>query len=197
MIKNIIEYLNCQLSSLNLFEKQFSLCERITKGDKIFPAEYKSKGEYVQINNFDKYNGVSYFRKNGDISISDETNTTTSCGILKKISIPLLLICVIPRKKIEVDNNYTEDYIANKVLKSIITKSGILKQSLKARNIDINVDAYSTDSIKIIDQEYSNIQKADINHKFIYISSEISVSIIIDKKCINDCCENEYGYCCN
>lgn len=99
MIKASVEYINSKLAVLNYCEKSFGLCEIITKGDKSFPAQYKSKGEYTQINNFDKYNGVSYLRKRGDVTISDEADTLQSCSSLSSVNIPLRMVIVVPRKK--------------------------------------------------------------------------------------------------
>ena len=191
MIKATIEFINQKLATLNYFEKSFGLCEVISKGDKTFPAEYVSKGEYKQINNFDKYNGVSYLRKNGDVSISDETNTLQACGILSNINIPLTLIVVVPRNKLDCDDNYSEDVIAQTIMKELLTKGGELKTVLKARNARLQVDGYSTNSLAIISGEYSNYPKKDINYKYAYLSLDISVLATVTHDCLTQDC---YGF---
>src|SRR3990167_4711812 len=184
MIKSTIDYINGKLAALNYFEKSFGLCEIITKGDKTFPAEYNNNGEYKQINNFDKYNGVSYIRKRGDISISDAENTLQACGILININIPLTLIAVIPRKKLECDNNYSEDVIAQTIMRTLLTKDALFKAALNARQARIQIDSYSTDSISILNEEYSGYAKKDVNYKYAYLSLDITVNAIVTQDCL-------------
>lgn len=194
MIKQTIEFINCQLSSLGYFEKVYSLCEIITKGDKTFPAQYNSNGEYLQINNFDKYNGVSYVRKDGDVSISEADDTLRSCNNLSNVSIPLKIVSIIPRKKIDIDNNFSEEIVAQTLIKSLITKSGDFKTLLSARSAKILVSSYSTDSVKILSEEYSGLSKKDVNYKYIYLSLSINANAFISNEClIQDC--YDYGYC--
>lgn len=190
MIKPSIEYINCQLFSLGYFEKVYSLCEIITKGNKTFPAEYKNKGEYTEINNFDKYNGVCYIRKNGDVSVSEADDSLRACTNLSNVSMPLKLVAVIPRKKIEVDNNFTEDIVAQRLIKALITKSSDFKIALSAKSAKVLIDSYSTNSIGILSGEYSGISKKDINYKFIYISLDISINALVS----NDCLVQDCGY---
>ena len=192
MIKPTVEFINCQLFSLGYFEKVYSLCEIITKGDKTFPAQYNSKGEYLQINNFDKYNGVSYIRKDGDISISEADDNLRACNNISNVSIPLKIVAIIPRKKIDIDNNFSEELVAQTIIKSLITKSADFKISLSARSAKILVSSYSTDSIKILSEEYSGLSKKDVNYKYIYLSLSINMNAIVSNEClVQDC---GYGY---
>lgn len=193
MIKATITYINGKLDPLNYFEKLYGLCEIIVKGDKTFPAEYKSKGEYKQISDFDKYNGVCYIRKNGDVSISDETNTLQACGILSNVNIPLKLVIIIPRKKLDCDDNYSEDVIAQTIIRALITRSPDFKVALNARQASINIDSYSTDSIAVMEGEYSNFGKKDINYKFAYLSLDISVTALVTHDCLTQDCYGTYS----
>lgn len=193
MIKASIEFINSKLSVLNYFEKSFGLCEIISKGDKTFPAEYKGKGEYTQINNFDKYNGVSYVRKNGDISISDAENTLEACNILSAVTIPLRLVVIVPRKKLDCDNNYSEDVIAQTIMRSLLTRGGDLKTTLKARTASLEVDSYSTDSLAILNEEYGNYPKKDINYKYAYVALNISINATVTHNCLTQDCYGAYS----
>lgn len=193
MIKATIEFINSKLAVLNYFEISFGLCEVISKGDKTFPAQYNSKGEYKQVNNFDKYNGVSYLRKRGDISISDEDNTLQACGILSNVNIPLRMVAVIPRKKLDCDDAYSEDVIAQTIMRELITKSPDLKIAIKARQARIQVDSYSTDSLAILTEEYGNYPKKDINYKYAYIALDISVIAIVTQSCLTQDCYGTYS----
>lgn len=193
MIKASIEYINSKLAVLNYFEKSFGLCEIITKGDKSFPAEYISKGEYKQVNNFDKYNGVSYLRKRGDITLSDAEDSLVSCSTLNSVGIPLRLVVVIPRKKLDCDDNYSEDIIAQTLMRELLTKSPDLKVALNARTARIQIDSYSTDSLSILNEEYSNYPKKDINYKYAYLALDITVTALVTQDCLTRDCYGAYS----
>lgn len=193
MIKATIEYINSKLAVLNYFEKSFGLSEIITKGDKTFPAEYNSNGEYKQINNFDSYNGVSYLRKRGDVSISDESNTLQACGILSNVNIPLTMVVVIPRKKLHCDDQFSEDVIAQTIMRTLITKDASLRVALRARTARIQVDSYSTDSVAILNGEYSNYPKKDINYKYAYLSLDLSIIATVTNDCLTQDCYGAYS----
>lgn len=194
MIKASAEFINSKLATVNYTEKSFGLCELITKGDKTFPAEYKSKGEYNQINNFDKYDGVSYIRKTGDISISDAENTLEACGILNNVNIPLRLVLIIPRKKLECDDRYSEDVIAQTVMRLLLTKGGDLKTMLQARQARLQVDSYSTDSLSILGEEYAgSFPKKDVNYKYAYIALDLSIIAVVTNHCLTQDCYGSYS----
>lgn len=193
MIKASVEYINNQLELLNYFEKSFEICEIITANDKTFPAEYKSKGEYTQINNFDKYNGVSYIRKRGSVSISEADDSLRSCGDLVNVSLPLKLIAIVPRKKLECDDKYSEDVIASTIMQALITKSSVLKAAIAARIAKINIDSYNTDGANVLGEEYSGITPKDFNYKFAYLSIDLSVIATITKDCLVKDCEDTYA----
>lgn len=193
MIKATIEFINAKLATMNYFEKSFGLCETISKGAKTFPAEYHSKGEYKQVNNFDSYNGVSYIRKRGDISISDEDNTMQACGILSNVNVPLRLVVVIPRKKLDCDDNYSEDVIAQTIMRELLSKSPELKVALRARQARIQVDSYSTDSLSILNEEYGSYAKKDINYKYAYLALDLSVIALVTHDCLTQDCYEVYS----
>lgn len=193
MIKATIQFINSKLAVLNYFEKSFGLVETITKGDKTFPAEYNSKGEYKQINNFDKYNGVSYLRKRGDVSISDEVNTLQACGILSNVNIPLRLVAVIPRSKLHCDDQFSEDVVAQTIMRTLLTKSPDFRVALNARTARLQVDSYSTDSISILNEEYSNYPKKDINYKYAYLALDLSVIALVTPECLTQDCYGTYS----
>lgn len=193
MIKASVEFINSKMAALNYMEKSFGLCEIITKGAKTFPAEYHSKGEYKQINNFDSYNGVSYLRKRGDITISEEENTLQACAILSSVNIPLRLIIVVPRKKLDCDDNYSEDVIAQTIMRKLLTIGGDLKVTLKARKAKLQVDSYSTDSLSILNEEYGSYAKKDINYKYAYLALDISIIAIVTHDCLTQDCYGAYS----
>lgn len=192
MVKATVEYVNGKLAALNYVEKSFGLCESVVKGDKQFPAEYHSKGEYKPID-LDKWNGVSYIRKDGDISIADEENTLQACATLSRVTIPLKLVVAIPRKKLDCDDNYSEDVIAQTIMRTLITKDPALKVSLSARQATIQVTSYNTNSISVLSGEYTRYPKKDINYKMVYLSLDLSVVALVTHDCLTQDCYGTYS----
>ena len=193
MIKATIEYINSKLAALNYFEQSFGLCEIISKGQKTFPAEYLNNGEYRQINNFDKYNGVSYIRKTGDVSISEVENTIEACKNLSSVNIPLRLVCIVPKKKLDCDNNYSEDVIAQTIMRELIITGGNFKIVLNARQAKLSVSSYSTDSMAILNEEYAAYPKKDINYKYAYLALDLNITALVTQDCLTRDCYGAYS----
>src|SRR3972149_4896556 len=104
MLQQIIPYLNTYLAASKYFEKNFGLIEIVkdAKG-KESPKEYCNNGEWKDVSNIDNWNGLSYWRKNGDIS-QEEFENNISCDKFLRINTPLKLICAIPKKKAAADD---------------------------------------------------------------------------------------------
>lgn len=193
MIKEITSFINESLLPLNYYSKQYEYCELIIKSDgNKRPAQYKGKGEYEDVSKFDSFNGVSYMRKNGKVGISDAENSLTACQDFVNMTYTLKLVSVIPRKKLECDDKFAEEEIAQEHIIKIISRSTDLKVKLSARQARISVESYNTDGWEIIKEEYDEPNKQDINFKFIYISFDILVTLLINKECIGKICEPSY-----
>ena len=194
MIKDIIEHINDQLAETDYFQKQFELCELIKRSDgQVSPKQYCSKGEWKEVSNFDSYHGVSYWRKNGDVSVAtlDPASTLIPCDVYNKFSIPLKLIAVIPRHRLKYDDAYSDDRTVQSLIEKLYTDTSTLGLAIQAQLVEIFVDSYSTDNQKIITQEYSQINPVDINYNFIYLSIDLRVDVTINQSCIETECE--YG----
>ena len=188
MLQTIIPYLNVYLTASTYFEKNFGLIEIVknAKG-KEGPKEYCNNGEWKEVSNFDNFNGISYWRKNGDVT-NEDFNIDISCDKFLRINIPLKLICAIPKKKTSKDDAYTPDRIINDLTKLLIHSSGSLKTSLKAMRVNVHVPSYKTSSQEIFDSEYKNVSAKGINFKWAYFSMDISILIEIKKDCFDDNC---------
>lgn len=194
MIKQVIQFLNLSLAQTNYFQQQFELCELLPRSDdQTTPKQYCTKGEWKEVSNFDSYNGVSYFRKNGDIKSEqqDENDSLIACSVFNKITIPLKLIAVIPREKLTIDDAYSDDRTIQSLIAFIEADTASLKTSIKAKSVYLTIDSWTTDNQSILEGEYSKINKKDINYKFIYCSIDLTAEIIINQECIIKECENE------
>lgn len=189
MLQTIIPYLNNYLSSSIYFKKNFGLIELIknAKGQES-PKEYCSDGEWKEVSNFDSYNGVSYWRKNGDVSL-EEFSVDISCDKFLRINVPLKLIAVIPKKKGSADDAYSSERIINDLIKLVSQSSASLKASLKAMRVNISIPSYSTNSQQVFDTEYKKVSAKNINFNWAYFSINTQITIEIKKDCIIDACE--------
>ena len=87
------------------------------------------------------------------------------------------------------DDGYTDDRVASDLIKAITTKTGDLKKLIKARSINISATNYSTNNEEILRREYVNYDKNEINFKWVLVSVELDVNVIIDTSCFNEICE--------
>ena len=79
MIGIVTTYFEGKIQILGLFEKIFPFVEQKILDSKTVLAQYKSKGEYEYITDFDNYRGVAYFRQYEDVDIKPIESTTRAC----------------------------------------------------------------------------------------------------------------------
>lgn len=187
MIELLITYLNTKLGFTNYFEKQYCLTEYVLRENQKYPALYNTKGQYERVD-FDKFDGVSYFAKSGDISFSKNTDNQTGCEILYDVSIPLKLVCFVNRNKLSVDNAYSDDSVAISIISQLSNNNAYLKSQLKAKKIEILADRYKTNKDEILEQEYDNVD-FKFRYQYSYISIELSINLLINNACILGECD--------
>ena len=191
MLKSIIDYLNVELTTTNLFEEIYCLAELVKNSeDKFRPMVYSGKGEFVQVNDFDFYNGMGYWRKNGDVSINDITSESSlvSCATYLQIQYPLKFVCCIPKDKLPLDDQYTDDDIDNDIIGIISGNNNPIKTAIKAQSVRVVPEKYTSNNYEIISTEYQGIDSVDINYKFAYLSVDFNVVVVINKNCIPKNC---------
>ena len=190
MINTIITYLNTRLSLTNLFEHNYDLVELVEDGKgQITPKQYCSNGEWMNVSNIDKYNGLSYWRKSGEIAQAEVTTGNVSCDKYLSIEVPLTLVVAVPRSKM-IDNNYTSDSIASIITKQLWQSSATLKTNLTARRVNISVASYDTRSEDVFSTEFKNVVPNNIDFKYAYLSLSVNVLVEIKASCIiNECAD--------
>lgn len=188
MISNIIPYLNGQLDTTAYFEQLFELCELIkdSKG-KVRPA-FWCKKEWSEINDFDKYDGMGYWRKRSDVTI-EEVESQVSCSINIDVTIPLKFVAIVPRKKSSADDAYADDRMARTIMKVLTENNQSLRTAIGAKKIKINTNSWSNDNQVILSEEYEGIDITDIRYKFMYLSLDVDIVITAAKDCLKDECD--------
>lgn len=187
MINNVIDILKTRLSLSGLVSQSYGLCELVTdaKGQ-TSPKEYCGSDQWNDISDYGNYAGVSYWRKSGDITMSESTGNV-ACDRFIDFTIPLYLVLVI-RKSVMNDNQYTPDSIATTIIRDLIGNSATLKSAVGARRASVSVTGYDTDAESVMAREYNAVDAARIRTDYAHISLNVSVTISIKSDCIpNDC----------
>lgn len=188
MINTVVEYLQLKLAGIPYMDKVYGLAELINKGNKKAPFIYCNKGEYKEIK-IDSHKAATYFRKNGNVSLSVETlELGNVCSTLYRVNIPLLLNVFVNKKNLPSDDEYTDDKVAQDLIKVLTTKSGDLRKSLKAKSVNIVVNSYSNNNEEILKREYFNYNLSEINFNWVVLSLNITTSILIDVAYFNEMC---------
>lgn len=189
MLSEVITYLNGKLSDTGYINDVLCLAELIEREEKIYPAIYNNKNEYVPIN-LDAKGSLSYWRKSGDVTISDEDNIASSCGIQYRTSIPLKLIGFINKENAHNNSTFSDTMCQNLI--SILTiNTAILKQVLKAKRATLIATRYSTDARKIIGEEYQNVD-FEIRYTHSYFSIDFNLVVISNSNCYQSFCDQIY-----
>jgi hypothetical protein len=191
MLEKIIEYLNLKLKLTKYFEHNYSLAEiRKSSDNKDRPVIYDSKGNAIDINNLSKYYGVSYFRKN-DISISfDSADLHPANGNTLIVNFPLRLVVAIRKSELTKDDNYSEDRVAQTIIKQLSDNTSDLRKLINAKAVRVSVANYSTNNNAILGQEFSGFNQFDIDYSIAYLSFTVNVEVRATKSCIESECEN-------
>ena len=185
MIKDCIDYFNVKLTTLDYFNKVLCLAEKIERKGQSYPAIYTANGEYKQIN-LDTYGTVSYWRKNGDVSISEQTNATLSKGVQYETTIPLKLICFLKRD-VYANDQYFADTLCQEIIGYLTTNNSALKSEMKAKKVSLIGKSYKTDSREVGLGEYDNIE-FEARYTYVYFSIDFDLKIISNNNCYNNIC---------
>ncbi|MES2592391.1 MAG: hypothetical protein V4608_10930 [Bacteroidota bacterium] len=189
MLSEVIEYLNVQLADTGYINDVLCLAERIEREGKIYPAIYNNKNEYISIN-LDPNGSLSYWRKNGDVNISEEDNQTLSCGIQYKTTIPLKLIGFVKKENAHNTSTFSDTMCQN-LIAVLTTNSAVLKGVLKAKKATLIASGYSTDVKKILGEEYDNID-FEVRYSHAYFSIDFNLVVITNSNCYQNFCDQIY-----
>jgi hypothetical protein len=189
MLNNLIEFLQLKVAGVSYMDKVYGLAEHVSKNEKKAPFIYCSKGEYKEIL-IDKNKATTYFRKAGNVGLTTEIiDSGVACRSYYNISVPLVLNVFIEKKHLPIDDEFTDDRVASDLIKAITTKTGDLRKLLKAKKVNVSVSSYSNNNEDILRREYVNYDLNEINFKWVVLSLNISVSVIIDTLCFNEICD--------
>ena len=134
MIESIIDYLNAKLALIGYFDKRYCLTEMKSEGENTFPVSYSANGDWKKIE-IDQHDGVTYWRKSGDVSSSKVENQYTT-DILYETTFPMRLVAFKRRGDVGADNQYTADRLVDVIKKQVTFVNETLKSTLKVRKVE-------------------------------------------------------------
>ena len=178
MLSSVIDYINTQLGTLNMYEKTHSLCDLITNNDITFPAEY-CNGEYKSAVEFTNYQGVVYHRLDGNIRIEQSNEeSSTGCGIYTKKTYPMRSVFCVKKRQ----NAYSQEEMINNI-EVVISGQNIksVADAVGMENVSIELNGAITDRDKL----YQDEQKTDnkVGFEFAYFAVLYDVIIEGDLSC--------------
>lgn len=186
MLKQVIDFINCNIKSLDLVGKTYGLCE-VIKGDQIlFPAIYFN-GELKKITDVDYFEGIIYHRlRSAYTESANDEQSTSSCGRYIERTYPLKAI-VIVKKSLKGDDNYSDEKIASIISNKISFRNDTgLRRSIKADTIEGNIYSVNTNRDEVFSQEFKGMDQF-IKLEYCLLSIEYNIIIGSDVSCFNDC----------
>lgn len=193
MIKDCITYLNAKLDSLGYFNDIICLAEKIEREGRFYPAIYVGN-EYKEIN-LDVNGSVCYWRKSGDVNITEQENITLSKNIQYEMNVPLKLICFL-EKGVYANDQYFADNLASEIMSYLTTNNSALKIATKAKKVSVVATSYKTDSREVGSEEYNNID-FEARYTHAYFSIDFELKIVTNNQCYADICADvpvNFGY---
>jgi len=189
MLSEVIIYLNVKLTDTGYINDVLCLAEKLEREGKVYPAIYNSKNEYVPIN-FDLNGSLSYWRKSGDVSISEEENPTSGYLVQYKTTVPLKLVGFIRKENAHNTATFSDNMCQN-IIGVLTTSTAVMKQVLKAKRATLTATGYSTDWRKIASDEYDNID-FEVRYTHSYFSIDFNLVIISNANCYQGFCDLPY-----
>lgn len=174
------------------------LAEMIEREGRVYPAVYSANGDYKAIA-LDPNGSICYWRKNGDVSISEEENSG-SVGVQYKTVVPLKFVGFL-KKEIGKDDQYFSENIINGIIGNLTVNNSALKTALKAKTVRVSAVKYVTDGRQVGKGEYENIDFEPI-YTNAYFSIDFELAIVASTQCYFDICDyvpfdplTRYNFC--
>jgi len=201
MLTDIFHVLKTNMEGLGLCGKVYPIVEikRTIEDGRVrtFPSTPTGTGQGQQIE-LDVTNGMSYFRKDGAVSINqvqDQKFQLTSCApgndTIYSFRFFIKQVCFIPKRKADdCINGFEDDILAQRIIANLTDKGIIIAN---AKSASLLASGYETDRIKVLNSEYSNADDInDLNYEYSYFSIQWDLEVVMLNSCI-DVCSDSYA----
>lgn len=192
MLKSLITYLNLKLDLLNYFDLTRCLVELKDNSEGTRqPVEYISKGNYDVID-WDEFNGVSYWRLRDEITSDRTEEKKYKAGARNNIetTVPLKLVFAVPRAKLTEDDAYSFDRIRQTMVKQFAIDDDVIKTTLQAESVRINVVSANSDAKEVWDEETGSTGTFEPKYETVFGSIDVDVVIISKHSCLPTECDD-------
>lgn len=193
ILSDTIDKINSQLATTDLFGKSWGLCELITDGTLTFPAFYKGDNTYDKaVVDWTKFVGTSYIRRNGKVTFDELSaeEQPIDCDTATRMNIPLKIVCIVPKIALPQNNEYADDFVANKATAVLNGTKNFISD---ANSSFLFVQDYETDNQVILREEFTGIDIIDVHYKYSYLSISVLARIVIDSTCLEPSCDPCYS----
>lgn len=188
MLEGIITYLNTQITASGYVEKVYDLAQQIDRDSRTFPAVY-CNGDFEDTTNFDKWQGLSYWRITAPIETVEAENTLGVWSDLQ-YSYPLRLVIGVKRDHLgKDDSKYNADKLGWAVQKLFKDKDITLKRSIGAKKASIVFASIDNDIKRILESEVIGLER-QIPNDYILIAADMNIEITASKGCIDTFCNS-------
>ena len=185
MIESIIDYLNAKIALIGYFDKRYCLTEIKSEGDKTFPVCYSANGDWKKIE-IDQHDGVTYWRKSGDVSSARVDNQFTT-DVLYETNFSLRLVAFKRRGDVGADDQYTADRLVDVIKKQITFVNETLKTTLQARKVECIVTGSTTNSADVLADEFDPPFAPDVPFKWSAVAVDVDVMVVGTSDCMDAC----------
>lgn len=190
----MLEYITDNISAkvLSSFEKVVPLAEIVKSGDKSFPAEYVSDGNYTPIDP-DNMAGVGYFRLNGKPQIKNADTKMPQRDIME-YSYPLRFVGCIKKSILGKDDAFVGNALCTILSKQLEENNTSLRSTLGANKASIKVKTFDFDHISVLSDEYKGVSiTKGIPLDFCLLSIDMDITVTIKNSCIATICDTYCG----
>lgn len=188
MLEGIISYLNAQITSSGYVEKVYGLAQLVDRGEKTFPAVY-CDGDWSDTTDFDKWQGLSYWRLTAATETIEAENPTGTNTDLQ-YNYPLRLVLGVKRDHLTKDDSrYNPDKLGWAVQKLFKNKDVPLKRSIGAKRCSIQFASIDNDIKRIIEAELIGVDRK-IPDDYILIAADVVIQVVASQGCIDTFCDS-------
>jgi hypothetical protein len=155
------------------------------------PVEYISNGDYDVIN-WDEFNGVSYWRLRDEITSDRTEERKYKAGARNNIetTVPLKLVFAVPRTKLTEDDAYSFDRIRQTMVKQFAIDDDVIKTTLQAESVRINVVNANSDAKDVWEDETGGTGTFEPKYETVFGSIDVDVVIISKHSCLPTECDD-------
>jgi len=179
ILKNIIERLNERVSTTNIFDKIYSLCELNANGNEKAWIHYIGNSQAEVVTDFDAHNATIFWAKNGKVNITKSVNIKVrSCDDIYQTTYSLSAYVIVKKSHLNCDDAYAIDFIASQVINAISGFDIEFKEQMHLITFEIVPKSYDNE-VKTLTSNYE--------YATLTIDFDVTFQITTNNPCFTYC----------